>query len=614
MSKAGGFFRGVWRGLDGLRRVLHLLLLLLVFGIIIGALRGSVPRLPSNAVLYIAPQGEIVEQLASDPIRRAFDEASGQGQSQTLLWDLTESIAAAATDSRVKAILLQLDNLDGAGQPTLEEVAASLRAFRATGKKVVAQGTNFDQAQYYLAAQADEIYLDPTGEVLIEGYGRYRTYMKGLLDKLSVDMHLFRVGKYKSAAEDLVRTDMSPEDKVESLAYLGGLWQGWQAAVTTARKLPADAISQYVDGYIDALRQNNGDTAAVAMGAGLITALKSEDEVTQRMSELVGSDADEDDYPVIELGDYVRVHEAEKKLHKGAAGRIGVVVASGEILDGEQPPGTVGGLTESQLLRDARKNDDIAAVVLRVDSPGGSVQASEEIYREVVALKAQGKPVVISMGDVAASGGYYIAAPADRIFASPMTITGSIGIYAALPTLDRTLGRVGVTVDGVGTTALAGKMRLDRPMDPAFRDYIQLTIDHGYETFLTHVAQGRGKTRDEVHEIAQGRVWIGNDAKRLGLVDSLGGYDDAVKAAAQLAKLPPGYAVERIEPDLSWAQELALQLHVRMARIAGRVAGPSLGELRQTLAPLAPLQRELVKLQGQLKSHQALAYCFCSVE
>jgi protease-4 len=277
----------------------------------------------------------------------------------------------------------------------------------------------------------------------------------------------------------------------------------------------------------------------------------------------------------------------------------------------------VGGLTASQLLRDARKNEDIAAVVLRVDSPGGSVQASEEIYREVVALRAEGKPVVISMGDLAASGGYYIAAPADKIFASPMTITGSIGIYATIPTLDRTLGRIGVTVDGVGTTALSGKMRLDRPMDPALRDYIQLTIDHGYETFLAHVASGRGKTRDEINEIAQGRVWIGNDALRLGLVDSLGGYDDAVKAAAQLAKLPAGYAVERIEPDMTWAEELAMQLHVRMARIAGKVAGPSLGGLKETLAPLAqlaPMQRELASLQRHLQPHQALAYCFCSVE
>lgn len=617
MSAVGRFFRGVWRGLDALRRVLHLVLLLLIFGFIIGALRGSVPRLPSNAVLYIAPRGEIVEQLASDPIRRAFDEASGRGQTQTLLWDLTESITAATTDGRVKAILLELDEMEGAGQPTLGEIAGALRTFRASGKKVVAHASSYSQAQYYLAAQADEIYLDPEGEVLIEGYARYRTYLKGLLDKISVDVHLFRVGAFKSGAEDLVRTDMSPEDKAETTVYLDALWKGWQAAVTTARKLPADALAQYANGYIDALRQNGGDASAVALGAGLVTALKTGDEVTQRMIELVGSDPEKDEYPVIELNDYVRVHAAEKRLRKGAAGRIGVVEASGEILDGDQPPGTVGGLTASELLRDARKNEDIAAVVLRVDSPGGSVLASEQIYREVVALKEMGKPVVISMGDLAASGGYYIAAPADRIIASPMTITGSIGIYAAVPTVDRTLGRIGVTVDGVGTTALSGKLRLDRPLDPVLRDYVQLSIEHGYETFISHVADGRRMTRDAVDGIGQGRVWIGNDALRLGLVDTLGGYDDAVKAAAELAKLPAGYAVERIEPELSWAEELALQLHVRLARIAGRVAGSSLGRLDEALAPLsqlAPVQRELAKFQRLVQSHRPLAYCFCSVE
>jgi protease IV len=617
MSSVGRFFRGVWRGLDGLRRVLHLLLLLLIFGFIFGALRSTVPGLPSAAVLYIAPQGEIVEQLSSDPIRRAFDEASGQGPNQTLLWDLTESITTAAKDGRVKAILLELDDMQGGGQPTLEEIARALQVFRASGKKVVAYATNFSQGQYYLAAHADEIYMDPDGEVLIEGYERYRTYVKGLLDKLAVDMHLFRVGAYKTGAEDLVRTDMSPEDRAESAVYLDALWKGWQSAVTTARKLPADAMSTYADGYIEALRQKNGDSAAVAVEAGLVTELKTQDELIARMIELAGSDPDAEEYPVIEMDDYVRVHAAEKTLRKGATGRVGVVVASGDILDGDQPPGTIGGFTAAELLREARRNDDIAAVVLRVDSPGGSVLASEQIYRAVAALKAAGKPVVVSMGDLAASGGYYVAAPADQIFASPMTLTGSIGIYAVLPTLDRTLGKIGVTVDGFGTTELSGKLRLDRPMDPALRDYIQLSIDHGYETFISHVATGRSMDRDTVDGIAQGRVWIGNDAQRLGLVDKLGGYDDAVKAAAELAELPEGYAVERIEPDLTWAEQLALQLHVRLARLSGRVLGPSLGTLGETLAPLAqfaPMQRDLARLYRQVQSRRPLAYCFCAVE
>jgi protease IV len=597
-----------------LRRILHLVLLLLIFGFIVGALRGSVPHLPAKAALVIQPRGEIVEQLASDPIRRAFDEASGQGENQTLLWDLTDAIRAAAKDQRVKAIVLRLDEMQGAGQPTLEEVAGAMRAFRATGKKIIAQSTSYTQAQYYLAAQADEIYLDPAGEVLIEGYERYRMYYKGLLDKLSIDMHLFRVGAFKSAAEDMVRTDMSAEDRIETQAYLGALWNGYKSSVATARKLAPEVIDQYANGYIDALKRNGGDSAVVAKEAGLVTALKTDDEVTARVIGLVGKDGDSEDYAAISFDDYVHVLHAEQRLATHSGSHVGVVVASGEIQDGDQPPGTVGGLSTSALLREARDDDDIAAVVLRIDSPGGSVLASEQIYREVVALKASGKPVVVSMGDLAASGGYYIAAPADKIFASANTITGSIGIFATLPTVDRILNKVGVTVDGVGTTTLSGKLRVDRPLDPVFSDYIQLSINHGYELFLAHVAAGRKTTRDAVHENAQGRVWIGTDAKRLGLVDQLGGYDEAVKAAALLARLPAGYGVERVEPELTWAEQLALQVRMQISAMTGKIFGTSLGALNAALAPLAPLRTELERVQRLTATQKPLAYCFCSVE
>jgi protease IV len=614
MSAIGGFFKGVWRGLDGLRRVLHLILLLLIFGFIIGALRGSLPHLPAKAALFIQPVGEIVEQRSGDPIEIAFNQARGVGDTQTLLWDLTESIRAAASDDRVLAIVLHTDFLAGAGQPTMEEVVSAMRKFRASGKKIIAYGTSFTQAQYYLAAHADEVYLDPTGEVLIEGYERYRMYYKGLLDKLGVDMHLFRVGEYKSAAEDMVRTDMSAQDRAESQTYLNALWKSYKDAVAKARGLESEVIEQYTNGYIDALRSNAGDAARVALEAGLVTALKTEDEVTARLVQLVGPDEDEHHYPVVEFSDYVRVHRAEQQLHNADGGRVAVVIASGEIVDGEQPPGTVGGLTAAALLRDARDNEEIAAVVLRVNSPGGSVLASEQIYREVAGLRAAGKPVVISMGDVAASGGYYVAAPADEIVASATTITGSIGIFSTVPTVDRTLGKIGVTVDGVGTTALSGKLRTDRPMDPALREYVQLTIERGYELFLAHVAQGRGKTRDAVNEIAQGRVWTGQDAKDRGLVDTLGGYDDAVKAAAKRAKLPDGYDVQRMEPDLSWAEQLALQLRVSAARVSGKVLGPAVNSVQKSLAPLAGLQKEYARIERMMASARPLAYCFCEVK
>ncbi len=614
MSAIGGFFRGVWRGLDGLRRILHLLLLLLIFGFIIGALRGTVPNLPPRAALFIQPHGDIVEQRSGDAITIAFNQARGLGDSQTLLWDLTESIRHAATDDRVQLIVLQLDYLAGAGQPMMEELTAAMRRFRASGKKIVAYGTSFTQAQYYLAAHADEVYLDPAGELLIEGFARYRMYYKGLLEKLAVDVHLFRVGEYKSGAEDMVRTDMSAQDRLESQVYLDALWSSYKDAVATARGIGPDVIEQYTNGYIEALRSNAGDAGRVALEAGLVTALKTEAEVTARLIELVGADHDGNDYPVIDFNDYVRVQHAERRLHREESGRVGVVVASGEIMDGQQPPGAVGGLTTAALLRDVRFNDDIAAVVLRIDSPGGTLMASEQIYREMAAIRAAGKPVVVSMGNVAASGGYYVASPANQIIASATTITGSIGIYAALPTFDRTLGKVGVTVDGVGTTDLAGKLRVDRPMDPALRDYVQLSIERGYEQFLAHVAEGRGKTRDQVHEIAQGRVWTGRDAQSRGLVDSLGGYEDAVQAAAKLAKLADGYDVQRIEPDLSWAEQLVLQLRVSAARLSGSVLGPAMDSVQESLGPLAGLQKEYARLGRLTSSARPLAYCFCSVE
>jgi protease-4 len=615
MSAVGSFFRGLWRGLDGLRRVLHLVLLLLIFGFIIGFLGGNLPHLPPRAALFIQPRGDIVEQRSGDPIQIAFNQARGQGDSQTLLWDLTESIRAAARDDRVQAIALQLDYLGGAGQPTMEELAEAIRRFRASGKKIVAYGTSFTQGQYYLAAQADEVYLDPAGEVLLQGYERYRMYYKGLLDKLAVDVHLFRVGEFKSAAEDLVRTGMSPQDKLESQVYLNSLWKSYKEAIARARGLDADVVEQYTNRFIEGLRSNSGDAARMALEAGLVTALKTEDEVTARLIELVGRDDEEEHrYPLIELADYVRVHHAEERLHKGAGGRVGVIVAYGEILDGRQPPGAIGGVSTARLLRDARYDKDIAAVVLRVNSPGGSALASEKIYREVAAIRAAGKPVVVSMGDVAASGGYYVAAPANEIVASATTITGSIGIFAAVPTLDRTLAKVGVTVDGVGTTALSGKLRVDRPLDPVLRDYLQLSIEHGYELFIGHVAQGRNKTRDEVNEIAQGRVWTGQNAKDRGLVDTLGGYEDAVKSAARLAKLPEGYEVRRVEPELSWAEQLVLELRVGAARLSATVLGPAVDSVEASVAPFSGLQKEYTRLSRLISSEAPLAYCFCTVE
>src|ERR1700731_1842156 len=377
------FFSGLWRGLDGLRKALHLIMLLAIFALLVGLLRVGVPRIPARAALLIAPQGELVEQLSGDPVERAVEQARGEGHAETLLWDLTDSIHAAAGDKRIQVLALDLEKFAGATQVTLEELANALREFRASGKKVVAYGTEFTQERYYLAAQADEIYVDPMGFVLLDGYERYRTYLKDALDKLGVDINVFRVGAFKSAVETYTRTSMSPEDREESRTYLNALWSSYQQAVTRARKLPADALTKYVGTLAKTVPAAGGDAPQVALAAGLVTGIKSRLEAERR--------------------------------------------------------------------------------VLRVDSPGGSVLASEQIYRELLALRAAGKPLVVSMSGYAASGGYYISAPADESWASPATLTGSIGIFAIIPTVDRTLGKIGVGVDGVGTTPLSGELPLARP-------------------------------------------------------------------------------------------------------------------------------------------------------
>jgi len=612
MHYFGRFIYGIWRGLDVLRRCLHLLLLLALFGIVIGALRQSTPRLPEKAALVVRPSGDIVEQLSGEPIERALNEAQGEGVPQTLLWDLTTAIRAAAVDARIQALVIETDDMGSAGQAKLEELSAAIGAFRHSGKKIIAHGTYFLQSQYYLAAQADEVYLDPFGFVLLDGYDRYRMFFKDALDKLSIDMHLFRAGKFKSAAETFTRRDMSAEDREESEAYLQALWRGYRTAVADARSLKAEAIAQYADSYVATVATAGGDTAKVAKDSGLVSGLKTQQEVEDRLVDLVGADTSGKSYRQVSVADYLRATHAEDK-QRGKGQAVGVIVASGEILDGKQPPGTVGGESTAQLLREARQDRDIRAVVLRIDSPGGSVLASEQIYREVLALKHDGKPVVVSMSDVAASGGYYIAAGADQIIASPNTITGSIGVFAGIPTFNRSLAKLGINVDGIGTTPLSGATELDRPLSADAGRLVQITVDHAYEEFLARVAKGRGKTREAVDAIAQGRVWAGGEARQQGLVDRLGNYDDAVAEAAKRAGLKAGYGVRRIEPELSWAQQLLFRVRSTGERVLERI-GLAQSGAAQLVQRLKPLDVEIARWARLSSPNSIYAYCFCTIE
>jgi len=624
------FFGWVFRGLDGLRKILHLLLLLVIFGFVVGALSGSIPKLPNDAALVLKPEGEIVEQPSADPFELALAEARGMGGGETTLRDLTDAIDAARDDKRIKTLVIDFNAMTGAGQPTLDEFARSVTAFRKSGKKVVAiSAFGYSRDTYYVAAHADEIYMDPKGLLILEGYERYRNYYKSALDKLGIDVNVFRVGTFKSAVEPFIRDDMSSEDREASQRFVNSLWESYLVAVGKARNLEPAAIRGYVDNFSPTVKAAKGDSAKVALDAKLVTALKTPLEIEKRIIELSSKDEDKESYNGVGLKDYLRIVRAEDKVSKHPDARIAVIIGSGEIVDGSGDGGVIASDSMIKLIRKARLDDDIKALVLRIDSPGGSAFASEQIYREINAFKATKRPVIVSMGDLAASGGYYIAAPADEIWASPATITGSIGIFGLFPTAPRTFEKLGIGVDGVGTTPLSGELRLDRPVGEAAAMLLQANIERGYEDFLALVAKGRSKTRGEIDAIAQGRVWSGRDALERGLVDKLGSLDDAVASAAKRAGLEEGkFERDYLEPEKSFAQELVTNFQVKTAALmlealdvdsfggfalaAVGVDAPTRVALQSARRDFGPIERSVLRFNRLAVADQLYAHCFCT--
>src|SRR5277367_5192166 len=605
-----GFFSFVWRILEGIRKVLHLVLLLIIFGFVLAALHTSIPTVPKSAALVIAPEGALVEQLSSDPLRRAFGQASGGPAPETLLKDVIDAIDAAKSDSRIKLIVLDLGNLSTSGLSKLQEIGAALREFRTAGKRVVVAADTLDQTQYYLAAQAGEVYLDPLGFVYIDGFSYYRMFLKDAIDKLGVDVNVFKAGTFKSFTDQFSRSDMAPSEREESTVWLEALWSAYQQDVTRARSLPANALSEYIAEAPAALAAVNGDAAKLALQRGLVTALKSRRQLADELKGLVGEDSDSHSFNSIGMSQYLAAVRPKRVLKGKSDAKVGIVVAAGEILDGHQPPGKIGGDSTADLLRQARYDNAVKAVVLRVDSPGGSMFASEQILREVQTLRKAGKPVVVSMSTYAASGGYYISAAANQIFASPTTLTGSIGVFSVVPTFQRTLEKFGVKVDGLGTTTLAGEMRLDRALDPAVRQILQSSVDHAYAEFLHRVGEGRKKSVEDIEKVAEGRVWAGVDAQRIGLVDHLGGLKDATDAAAKLAELGADYDVDYIESELSLREQLLMQLRseaVRVGQMVGIIAPRS--EVERVFDPVLAQARAIARLNDPRGLY---AYCWCS--
>lgn len=511
--------------------------LLLIFIIAITRDEKNITVEPGSA-LILNIRGDIVEQKHDiDPMDAFINEALEQPNTapEVLLTDILSAIKQAATDDRISMMVLDLENMQGSGITKLSDIAKALTEFKSQGKKIIAIGEQYSQNQYYLASYADDIWLNPKGWMLLDGYGRYQLYFKSALEKLSISQHIFRVGTYKSAVEPYIRDSMSAAAKEANQLWLTDLWQQYKIDVAQQRNFAVSNFDENIDVLVTKLKAANGNIAEYALANNWIDALKTREQMKQDLINVVGSNGDKG-YKNIAFDDYLTLINSNTLMESTSSNKVAIIVAKGTILTGNQKPGTIGGTSTAALLRQARDNENVKAVVLRVDSPGGSAYASEIIRQEVELLKASGKPVVASMGTYAASGGYWISAPADKIYASPTTITGSIGIFGFFMTFENTLSKLGIYTDGVGTTDIAG-FGITRELTPGMANIIQLNIERGYRDFVELVANNRNMTTAQVDAIAQGRVWSGSKALELGLVDALGDLDNAIEAAAQLANL-----------------------------------------------------------------------------
>ncbi|MDQ6982928.1 MAG: signal peptide peptidase SppA [Mariprofundus sp.] len=581
------FFSTLLRWLERLRNILINAVFILLLLLTVGVFFAERPSVPDNAALIINPTGSIVEELAL-PSTSAIP-LNFSAPNQTRLHDLISVIKHAATDDHIKLIVLKLDEMGKTSLPKLQEMRLAIEQFKTSGKMVVAVGPNYSQSQYYLAATADQVFLNPLGMVALEGFSIYKNYIKDALDKLHVDVQLFRAGKYKAAIEPLVRNDMSAEDRQSNRLLLNVLWTEYKKDVAGMRNIKAERLQTVLDEPSKYLTEHDGSTAELAKAEGLVDSLASHGDIQSYIASALDKESGE--YASIDFRQYQNATSGDKPASK--PNQVGIITASGMILEGKQPPGTVGSETMMEMLNKARLDPQIKAIVIRIDSPGGSAQASETIRSEIVRLKKAGKPVVVSMGSMAASGGYWIATPADQIWAAPTTITGSIGAFSVLANMQRSLEKLGVHSDGLGTTSIAGGIRPDRPLPPELDKVMQLSMQHIYRSFLRIVASGRNMPTEKVAALAEGRVWSGADAHRLGLVDSLGDYHDAIASAAKLAGIDEDYSAVRITPTLGLREMLLVQLFGNADSLAAQIVTVienRLSVLTQTLLPSSMVQ------------------------
>ncbi|WP_312265035.1 signal peptide peptidase SppA [Mixta calida] len=547
-----GIFKWIWRVLNFIREcILNLFLIFLVLvcvGIWLQVKNASAPVEVPRGALKVDLSGVVVDKPSVSnklsKIGRQLLGTSSDRLKENSLFDIVAAIRQAKSDSKITGIVLDLRNFAGADQPSLQYIGKALREFRDSGKPIYASGDSYSQAQYYLASYASKIYLSPQGTVDLHGFATNTLYYKSLLDKLKVTSHVFRVGTYKSAVEPFLRDDMSPAARDADSRWVGELWQNYLNVVAANRQITAQQLFPGAQSLLSGLQQTGGDTARYAKENKLVDQLATRAETEQLFAKQFGWNKQAQDYNAISIYDYPVQDNSSQN------GNVAVILATGAIMDGEETPGAVGGDTTAAQIRQARLDPNVKAIVFRVNSPGGSVTASEVVRQELAAARAAGKPVVVSMGGMAASGGYWISTPANYIIASPATLTGSIGIFGVINTVENSLDAIGVHTDGVATSPLAD-VASTKALPPEVQQMMQLSIENGYRNFIGLVAKARQKTPEQIDQIAQGHVWTGSDAKGNGLVDALGDFDDAVAKAAELAKLK--------EVQLNWfADEPAL--------------------------------------------------------
>lgn len=586
------FFGTVMRFLDALRavvvNVLFLALLLVVLVFLFS--EGGVPQVPNGAALVINPSGLLVEETAAPDLLDRLQDPDAPPP-ETRVKDLTDAIRHARDDDRIKMLVLDLGQVTGADLAKLTVLGSAVQAFGESKKPIVAVGDQFTQGQYYLASFANELYMHPMGQVLLSGFNAYGLYMKSALDKLKVNMHIFRVGTHKAAVEPFIRDDMSPEAAEDNRNLITSMWTQYRDRVAQNRGLTPEKIEQYVQGYPTLLAEHEGDMGRLALEQGLVDELITRDEMIARLRDHVGKDAGGHSYLKIGFRDYLAAtRDALDQQRSDADGTVAVIVGRGMIMMGDQPRDSIGADSMVALLRKARQDDDIDAIVLRLDTPGGSALASEIIRQELELAQVAGKPVVVSMGGVTASGGYWIASTADEIWAEPSTITGSIGIFGIVPTFEDSLSALGLHSDGVGVSNLSQGIDVTRPLSKEMGSVLQQSVDNGYQRFINLVARGRNLSVDEVDAIGQGRVWIGEKAHEIGLVDDLGSLPDAVAAAAASAGLET-WNVRYMEKPLSTREQ-----------VLKAVFGSAQGLAQQASKPVGLIDRAVAELYAQLKA------------